>query len=128
MKTSTHLLLGKKSYKIFKPFEYSEMLFYGTFFGNYSDISKKYIGMCQNHQQLKQIIGKKYPFQPIIICKVDNHKLTKLVFEKNKDGEYFPHLFEPLHIQYIVNTLHLDTNVNDNTQYMKIIDDLQWHI
>jgi hypothetical protein len=59
MKTSTHLLLGKKSYKIFKPFEYSQMLFYGTFFGNYSDISKKYIGMCQNHQQLKQIIGKK---------------------------------------------------------------------
>jgi uncharacterized protein (DUF952 family) len=120
------------SYKIFRPIEYSQLVFYGKFFGNSSDIRKGYICMCQNHQQLQHVIRTKYYCQPIVICKIDNHKLTpsKLITSPKElsPKERFHHLFEPLQHRAIINTLHLDSNINDNSHYVQIIDNIQYII
>lgn len=120
--------IAKFSYKIFKPFEYGQMLFYGKFYGNYNDIGKGYICMCQNHNQLKRVIGVEYNFKPIIICKIDNFKLTKLKSKTSANGETYTHLYEPLNMNSILDTLHLDTNINDNTHYTRVINEINWHI
>ena len=123
--------MQKFSYKILRPLEVKQLNFHGYFHGNYSDITKGYICLCANANQLKKIINKHYLSEPIVICKIDNSHLTKskLKYEFNKiNNDKYPHLYELLDKKAIIKILPIETNINDNENYNKIINNLDKYL
>lgn len=118
----------KYSYKILRPIEAVQLNFYGLFSGNSKDIINGYIHLCKNEEQLKKIIIKNYICEPITIIKIDNSKTTKLKYEKATDGDEYPHLYDNITNNIIINRLLLDSNINDNTGYYKILNNLNEHM
>ena len=55
------------------------------------------------YNQLKSTIEIYFPKKKIVILKIDVDNLReKLVWEKSRDGEYFPHLYDKLILENVV--------------------------
>ena len=72
------------------------------FCGNLLDRKSGYIHLSK-YNQLKSTIEIYFPKKKIVILKIDVDNLReKLVWEKSRDGEYFPHLYDKLILENVV--------------------------
>ena len=118
----------KYSYKVLRPFEIYQLNFYGYYYGNLKDIANCNISLCKNIEQLKKTINKEHLFQLITVIKIDNNKLTKLKYNTNIDGDEYPCIHDKLDKNTIVDSFLLESNVNDNSFYIKKLDNLDKYI
>ena len=77
-----------------------------VFSGNYLDQRSGYIHLSTKHQ-VRKTIDIYFKEKKIVILKIETKKLKKkIVWEISRGGEKFPHLYDKLSIENIVEVDH----------------------
>ena len=77
-----------------------------VFSGNYLDKRSGYIHLSTKHQ-VRKTIDIYFKEKKIVILKIETKKLKKkIVWEISRGGEKFPHLYDKLSIENIVEVDH----------------------
>ena len=89
-------------YKICTKMEWNEFKNKKIWSGSEMDIKDGYIHFSEKNQ-LAQTLKRFYSNQKnLVIIKVKTNKLNKVIWERDSNGEMFPHLYSKLNIKYVV--------------------------
>lgn len=116
------------TYRVLTPLEYNTFINMGLYYGNQQDMSKGYIRLCKNHEELKKVILKHYNNKIIYICKLANTELSSLKYYKDLNGIEHPCLFQTLNTKSMIKAIKLNTDANNYMYYYKMLDELNKYI
>ena len=102
----------KYIFKIIDKDEWEKAKKGGIYLGSTMDLKDGFIHFSEENQ-IRDTLKKYYPKQKnLILLKVDTLKLKNLIWEQNSSGNFYPHLYSSLDVNFIKNEylLMLDKN------------------
>ncbi len=89
-------------YRVLHPEEWADFKKKKVFRGNDLDKKSGYIHLSQK-KQLKETINMYFQKKKIVILKIDTKKFgEKLIWERSRGGDKFPHLYDKLTLESVV--------------------------
>jgi hypothetical protein len=95
-------------YKILSEHQWTKLKSEGIFNGTDMDLASGYIHMSKTPKQVERIINKYYKKTgKIYILHICSDQLEKLIDEPISNGDIYAHLYQPLSLDYVIETTEL---------------------
>lgn len=101
----------KMVYKILEENEWTNFFKEKKFSGTSLDLRDGYIHMSSTQAQMERIKEKYYKDKKALLLHIDLDKLietNKLKYEPSSNGEYYPHLYSDLLIDYVEKVVEME--------------------